>query len=213
MARVPIGSHDAEAHVIGASDRRARARPDEVLRELLSGGAQHSRDVVARLVALQFTPKQVRGARERLKVVARRAGSGRAMHTTWELPSASALAKPETETETRFVPRQSATSASADRLDQLARPDGTQLSEGEHRRVARRIEHFKTKGLTGGQASRLALLLALERDRAGRHVTSCAECQNFNDRGECRAVREGCSVAPRGVFELWNCYLVRLEIR
>lgn len=195
------------------SDQRSPAGPDEILRELLSGGAQHSRDVVARMAALQFTPKQVRGARERLNVVARRAGSGRAMHTTWELPSAPAATEPVTEAAHRFVPRQDATSMSADRVDQHGGQGAPQLSEGEQRRVAWRTEYFKTKGLTGDQAGRLAVLIATERDREGRQVTSCAECQNLNDRGECRAAREGCAVAPRDVFELWHCYLARQEIR
>ena len=195
------------------SDQRSLARSVETLRELLSGGAQHSRDVVARMAAMQFTPKQVRGARERLNVVARRAGSGKTMHTTWELPPVPASAEPVTEAAHPEVLHHQGTFVSGGLVDQLGKPDAQHLSDGEQRRADRRSEYFRTKGMTGHQASRLALLLATDRDRAGVRLTSCAECQNLNDRGECRAEREGCAIAPRGAFELWHCYLARQEIQ
>lgn len=213
MLKYPQDALKRERQVKDLSDQRPPAGPDEALRELLSGGAQHSRVVTSKMVVMQFTPKQVRRARERLEVVARRAGSGRAMHTTWELPAALAAIEPMSKSAHRFVPQQEPTSTSDDQAALFRTPDAPNLSDGELRRVARRTEYFEAKGLGRARAHDLALFLVVERDREGLQVMSCAECQNFNSHRDCRAAREGCPVVPREVSQLWYCYLARQGVQ
>jgi hypothetical protein len=60
--------------------------PETVLRDLLAGGPRNSRDILAAMAERQFTRKQTRCAREKLRVVIQRAGSGVDMHSLWSLP-------------------------------------------------------------------------------------------------------------------------------
>ena len=57
-----------------------------ILRALLADGPRASREVLADLAARGFTPKQVRGARERQGVVMGRDGFGPETRTTWRMP-------------------------------------------------------------------------------------------------------------------------------
>lgn len=60
--------------------------PEIAITEMLAGGPLDSRAVVAGMVERGFSPKQTRRARELLRVVIERAGSGASMRSTWRLP-------------------------------------------------------------------------------------------------------------------------------
>jgi hypothetical protein len=63
--------------------------------------------------------------------------------------------------------------------------------------------------MSAADAKILAEVLVVERDRRGSSEGSCAECQNLDEPGRCRAVTEGMNVVPRPVSEVWACYLAR----
>ena len=63
-----------------------RTKANIALHDLLTTGPLKSREVLAVMAAQNFTPKQVRRAREQLGLDVARAGSGATMHSTWQLP-------------------------------------------------------------------------------------------------------------------------------
>jgi hypothetical protein len=126
--------------------------PAEVLlHTLLLNGPNSSREVLALMAKRQFTPKQVRNARERLGILAERSGNGADMRTTWRLPNGSEGV---------------ATGA-----------DGAVCDEGRSRLHRARLGAFILNGMTVTEARALADAL-IERDRhAMPAMGSCAECQ------------------------------------
>ncbi len=73
-----------------SSDCEQRSLTDdatEFLETYLEAGAQPSKDAMRAAEAEGHTPKSIRRAREKLRVVVRRAGSGKQHTSTWELPS------------------------------------------------------------------------------------------------------------------------------
>jgi len=86
-----IGASDVNAEDVarGPGDPDVQADADEcreVIRALLSDGPRLARDVQAACRAEGFTPKQVRGARERLGVTVKRDGFGPGSASRWSLP-------------------------------------------------------------------------------------------------------------------------------
>lgn len=165
---------------------------DACLYALLAIGPRNSRDVQVWLRALQFTPKQVRLARERLGVVIERAGNGRAMHSTWRLPSdgATADATPVAATiDNATVPPTDATPEA---------PVSREAKVGEQLRHHARVQAFMAMGHDADTARAVADAL-VGRDRAGRPAAgSCAECQNI-------ALRQ-CQATPRPATEIHECW-------
>ena len=172
----------------------------------LQEGPRTSRDVVQQLVEHGFTPKQIRGARERLQVVVSRAGSGKAMHSTWALPLSEQAPPP----------------AVIDASDQCKQPATAQPPAGpapesvdallphEEALVVRRTLAFVARGDLSGHAAReLATTLVLKRDRAGERSGSCVECQNLVRPGVCVAAAAGHTAGPRELTEVWLCWLAR----
>lgn len=84
------------------------------------------------------------------------------------------------------------------------------FTDGEQRRIERRIVHFRAKGIPQDEAAELARHLVLERDRVNelRDSGSCAECESLGG-GSCQAEKEGAGVAPRPIQEVWNCWCAR----
>ena len=161
---------------------------DSYLRELLAAGPRNSREVLAAMVDREFSPKQVRRARERQGILAERAGRGKTMHTIWRLPDPGLEAAPESlpAIEVRFVA-----------------PVGNPASatDEEHRRHGARVAAFIEGGLDALVAVKVADKL-VARDREGsRAVGSCAECQSL-------ALRQ-CPVTPRPVIEVHQCWYRR----
>lgn len=77
-----------------ASDSEQRTATDDAadfLEMYLDAGPQPQKDVTKAANAEGHSPKSIRRAREKLKVVHRRSGSGKAHASTWELPAASLL--------------------------------------------------------------------------------------------------------------------------
>lgn len=66
-----------------------RTKPNITLRDLLESGPRYSREVLAAMAEQNFTPKQVRRAREQLGVDVIRSGSGVTMQSTWRLRDAT----------------------------------------------------------------------------------------------------------------------------
>lgn len=156
---------------------------DACLHTLLAKGPRNSRDVLAELAALKFTPKQARRARERLGVLIERAGNGRAMHSTWRLPGEAATADT-----TAAAPADAAPEA----------PAARGAMGGEQPRHRARVQAFMAMGHDADTARAVADALAA-RDRSGRSATgSCAECQNV-------ALRQ-CPATPRPVTEIYECW-------
>ena len=165
------------------------SQAEEWLRSLLHGGPRNSREVLASMMEREFSPKQVRRARERQGVLIERAGSGSAMHSVWRLPAC--------------IPE--GASAAGDAPCTVDAPEmhhsGPAPNDGEHRRHRDRIGAFIAGGLDALTACELADKL-VARDRAGLRASgSCAECQNL-------ALRE-CPVAPRPVIEIHGCWYRR----
>ncbi len=88
-----LGASDATAEQVarGPGDPEMQADADEcraMVRALLDGGPRPARDVQAACRAEGFSPKQIRGARERIGVVVRREGFGTGGMSMWCLPDA-----------------------------------------------------------------------------------------------------------------------------
>ena len=133
-----------------------------------------------------FTPKQVRGARERQGILVERSGSGSNMLSTWRLPiGAQVTAAPDDKN--------------------MSKPDiggdETLPTEGEQRRHQARMEAFTGHGIDAHTARRVADALVL-RDRAGLPAMgSCAECQ-------CVSLN-CCPTAPRQAIDIHECWYRR----
>lgn len=86
----------------------------------------------------------------------------------------------------------------------------TQFTDGEQRRIERRVVYFSAKGVPKHEAAELARHLVLERDRVNelRDSGSCAECENWGG-GSCLAEKEGAGVEPRPIQEVWSCWCAR----
>lgn len=86
-----LGASGASADAVarGPGDPDLRADADEcreMVRSLLADGTRPARDVQAACRAEGFSPKQVRGARERLGVLVERSGFGKGGMSMWTLP-------------------------------------------------------------------------------------------------------------------------------
>lgn len=163
--------------------------PEICLRSFLRDGPRNSRDVLAAMAEQQFTPKQVRLARERQGVLIERSGNGADMHSTWRMPGdvagvASGVGD---------APRASDAPA-------MHHPASAQ-TDGERRRHSARIDAFRLRGMDARAASALADALVV-RDRDGlRAVGSCAECQNVE--------LQQCPATPRPAIEVHECWFMR----
>lgn len=170
------------------------------LRNELAGGPRASRELLKLAAQAGITAKALRGARERLDLIVRRSGNGRAMRSTWELPLSIDLgleaAGIHARNDSAMYARPHAREASHERGDGCtslnvrieAAPMTAQPALGrtpalesfEQARVDRRESIFAGRGMTAPAAHDLAVRLVLERDRcappAGSRV-SCIECQ------------------------------------
>lgn len=170
------------------------------LREVLAGGPMSSREIGAMASEAGITAKALRGARERLDLIVRRSGNGRAMRSTWELPLSIdrglEAAGIEALNDSAMYARPRAREAAHERGDgctslnvrieaapmtaQPALGRAPALESFEQARVDRRESIFAGRGMTAPAARELAVRLVLERDRcappAGSRV-SCIECQ------------------------------------
>lgn len=90
---------------------------------LLATGAVESRRVIEAMTAMGHSDRQIRRARERLRIVARRSGNGLNMRSTWQLPDADGQAG--TPAPVSFVPP-------VDALGGASGADGA----GEHQQAA-----------------------------------------------------------------------------
>ena len=167
--------------------------------DLLAAGPLNSRAVQLAMAARQFTPKQVRRARERLGVVVARAGQGRTMHSSWSLPAAAACCVG------------SVTGCAGGDVDPPVDHDEARalatsrqaplMSDCEQRRHAARVTAFLGRGLDTQLASLVADALVL-RDRDGLPAMgSCAECQNLEG--------QQCPSSPRPTTEVHVCWFRR----
>ena len=153
-------------------------QPDDHLRYLLATGPRNSRLALALLAEKGFTPKQVRGARERLGLVVARSGNGANMSSMWRLPGDDGAP------------------GAGDAPDIHQRAPG--LTLGELRRHHARVVAFAARGLDAQVAGRVADAL-VGRDRGGLRATgSCAECA-------CVPLRI-CPTAPRPAIEIHECW-------
>jgi hypothetical protein len=157
------------------------------LRNCLADGPRNSREVIAEMAASGYSAKQVRRARERQGVVARRSGCRGEMRSTWELPRVTA---PEARGDDRHE------GDGQRHLDERG-----SLSEAERARLHGRIAAFIRRGLGADEARNVANALVV-RDRGNvQAVGSCIECQAF-ERLECPAV-------PRPAIEIHQCWYRR----
>lgn len=182
--------------------------PEICLRSLLSAGPRNSRDVLAAMTALQFTPKQVRRARERQGIVVERSGNGADMHSTWRLPddpddennSAVAAAFPDVGADVPLHGRYYGACGDAPCTSDAPamRRAAACLNEGERRRHQSRVAAFTARGIDALMAWQVADAL-VARDRDGLRATgSCAECQ-------CPALNS-CPTVPRPAAEIHECW-------
>lgn len=208
-------------------------RPEHLLREFLAAGPCNSRAVLAAMADNGLTPKQVRGARERLGVVVQRAGSGAAMHSAWSLPPTEPNICPAEGTnqiDGAFMPDGDAlASEAAGSIPNVspARARGTQpvvnqdavlvgrqvraqararegCTDAEQRLHRARVEAFVGRGITIDIATEVADALLLA-DREGRPaVGSCAQCQNL--------LRGTCPVTPKPAVEIHECWYRRQDV-
>lgn len=182
--------------------------PTEVcLRSLLSTGPRNSREVLAAMATWQFTPKQVRRARERQGIMVERSGNGAAMHSTWRLPdiahdnknTAAAAGLSGCGAVGLRLSLPSAVAGSAP-CTEMQWPDAHR-TEGEQRRHQARVAAFIKRGIDARTAGNLADAL-VARDRDGlRGIGSCAECQ-------CAELKN-CPTTPRPVAEVHLCWYRR----
>lgn len=163
--------------------------PEICLLSLLRDGPRNSREVLAAMSAQQFTPKQVRRARERQGVLIERSGNGADMHSTWRLPgNTAAVAAGVGDT-----PRTSDAP--------VAQRTTPAHIEGDRRRHLARVDAFMLRGMSASTARQVADAL-MERDSTGlRAVGSCAECQCVD--------LESCPATPRPVIEIHECWCRR----
>lgn len=190
--------------------------PEIILRALLANGARNSRDVLAAMATREFTPKQVRRAREKQGIVVRRSGSGVAMHSIWELPSLDS-AEPRVEVIRAHRRAPSAHSArpakptkgmlpshqAEQSRDQRSDKPCAELTDAEHQRLEARIDVFTQRGLDLDSARKLADEL-VERDRSDKRATgSCIECQALAHRD--------CPAVPRPPVEIHQCWYLRKD--
>ena len=165
--------------------------PERCLRDLLNAGPRRSREVQDAMAARQFTPKQVRGARERQGILVERSGSGANMQSTWRLP----LDLNDAETTVHECRPGDGN---------LKKPDirgESAYSAHEQQRRYARIQAFTSRGIDALTANALADAL-VTRDRAGMPATgSCAECQ-------CVSLN-CCPTTPRPAIEIHECWYRR----
>jgi len=88
-----------------------------------------------------------------------------------------------------------------------------QLTDGEQRRIERRVVYFRAKGMPDTEAWDLAVHLVLERDRMPELGTSgsCIECENYRRNGSCLATAE-VGVRPRPARAVWFCWYARRPV-
>lgn len=194
--------------------------PAIVLEALLADGPCNSRAVLAAMAERGFTAKQVRRAREQQGVVVRRSGSGAAMRSAWEWPSAAApdgreqlpvgaqggKASVRAHAASAPDPQGSTGGAGEDGLedDRHRHPDepACDLSEAELARLDGRITAFVSRGLGADEARSVAVGL-VTRDRGNvPAVGSCIECQALE--------RHECPVVPRPAAEIHQCWYRRI---
>lgn len=209
----------------------ANCDPIEALRRLLARGRLASKDATAAMVGLRFSPKQVRTARERLRVVVTRAGSGVTMHSMWELPPATLVvgtvgtnssSTAEVQSELRPSPSvapgprartpQKTSDGDSQPWPQRARArtsrperlfEATAIDPPKLRRFLARVQAFQAKGIDQTVAKQLAG--ALQRTDAHAHQAfgSCGQCQRWQGR-DCDRVRP--------ILELHECWMRRQDI-
>jgi len=184
----------------------------------LSNGGRDSRELHFVASERGFTRHQVRYARECLGLTVSRRGNRRSMRSIWSLPDALPPADPIADagvpvngeprrTEIYARAREGLVRTGAAVLTEAAQ---SQFTDGEQRRIERRIVFFVAKGVPKDEAAVLAQHLVLERDRMNerRLDGSCAECEAWSG-GGCRAEKEGSGVTPRPIHEVWNCWCAR----
>lgn len=182
---------------------------DEVLRQVLQGGARDSREIKTAMEAAGVTGKRTRRARERLGVVVVRFGSGAAAGSRWSLPplvpatnSGGVLRKGKVPPST--APSESLRSVRDPNRREHARELGT--TEGQLAMLRTRVAAFIARGIEPHRANGVAESL-LDRDRAGQREGSCAECQNYSAPDHCAATQF--SGGARPVDQLWFCWYAR----
>lgn len=204
--------------------RRTAVAAAKWLSALLAEGPRDSREILAKGAEAGLSAKALRHAREGLKLRVVRAGSRQAMRSTWSLPGeadagdqgTNELPASAVDPDHSARAREAATSRSA-RVRAYSSPTigeaidaPAQFTDGEQRRIERRIVYFTAKGIPRDEAAELARQLVLERDRVNelRDSGSCAECENWGG-GSCLAEKEGAGVAPRPIHEIWSCWCAR----
>ena len=93
----PVQMKAAELLQRQSSDSEQRSLTDDAtdfLEMYLAAGAQLSKDAIRAADADGHTPKSIRRAREKLRVIVVRTGSGKAHASTWELPQTSLVPTP-----------------------------------------------------------------------------------------------------------------------
>lgn len=81
--------NDAEGETEDEADATTTRDADDALRRVLGCGPLSKRDAEAAMRTEGFTPKQIRSARERIGVKAKRTGFGKDTGSTWRLPEGS----------------------------------------------------------------------------------------------------------------------------
>jgi len=195
------------------------------LREMLAGGPMPSREIRALAGEVGITAKALRGAHERLDLIVKRSGNGRAMRSTWELPLSIALGLEAAgiDAQNAFVTYartrardQADASASGGNFvevkmdaDPVAEERATVPASGlenfEQARVSRREAIFARRGIAVLAAQHLAVRLVLERDRCSPpqgNALSCIECQERDrcDQRHAWAEIHYCHLARRDVY-------------
>lgn len=176
------------------------AEVDSLLTLALTGGPVAKSMLVRQLHAAGVTDKQLRRARERLGVVAKRYGSGARMHSTWELQSQQPAKQ-----EIRAPAVAGLDPLRKHKVFEGAAPD---LTPGEATRVAARVPRFLKIGMSTTDAAALAMKLVLERDRPGHRAASCAECQCYKPGGLCTAASY--TGGSRNPMDIWACCWARI---
>ena len=163
--------------------------PETYLRSLLGAGPRNSRDVLAAMAEQQFTPKQVRRARELQGIEIERSGNGADMHSTWRLPVGAA--------DVMLGSAIAARTTDAPAMHRAA----AGMKEGERRRHQSRVSAFTARGIDALTAWQVADALVVRDSHGLRASGSCAECQ-------CVQLRI-CPTTPRPVIEIHECWYRR----
>jgi hypothetical protein len=184
------GPHSCPQSDVTSGAKALSTAPREALAALLRHGPIEGQTAMDTLTTAGFTPKQIRGARERLGVAVTRHGFGKAAGSTWSLPSS-----PEPGN------RHTAEGEAVARPDDLPQQSPLARAETHAPRHTRRVEFFVRAGMSAGEAAGLATLCD-QRDGNGSRRVSCAECQNSTRLEWCAVVRS--------FQELHRCDFARL---